>query len=73
MFDLNETPSMADRGGENITSHTEALRDILYTAWKYDDKPHQLYLAVARVAQLFMKDGDTKQEIMRLMDEAAGL
>jgi hypothetical protein len=73
MFELHEHPVPCDRGGENIHTHTDALQDILYTAWKFDDKPHQLYLAIARAARMFSKDDDTRDEIVRLMDKKAGV
>jgi hypothetical protein len=48
---------------EEATGPTEALQDILCRAYFYDDKPHQLFTAIARAA----KGHEDEEEIVRLM------
>lgn len=45
----------------------DALREILIRAYKYDDKPHQLYSSIAAAANTI--DHEEKEEIARLMHE----
>lgn len=47
-----------------------ALRDVLYCAYKFDDKPHQLFYAVAKAAAMYESDADQRAEIVRLMEHA---
>lgn len=46
------------------------LRDILYSAYMYDDKPHRLYSSIMTAAKQYVGEMDEKQreEIRRLMD-----
>lgn len=43
--------------------------DLLARAFRYDDKPHQLYSQIALIAQRFA-DAEDRDEIARLMDIA---
>lgn len=70
MSGLLAHPQLNDRGAP-YTSHANALADILHCAWKYDDKPHQLYRAIAKAALTFAGGPSYRDEIVRLMDKAA--
>src|SRR4051812_43758795 len=43
------------------------IADILFAAYRFDDKPHQLFSAIRRVALKFA-DPAERDEIVRLMD-----
>lgn len=45
------------------------IREILVRAYKYDDKPHQLYSCIRALAEKFEEDSETRDEIIRLMDK----
>lgn len=45
----------------------DAVRSILGAAYKFDDKPHQLFSAIRKAAEEYAQE-DEKAEIIRLMD-----
>lgn len=51
------------------SSAMDAIGDILYTAWKFDDKPHKLFSCIMRVAQQFAEP-EEYEEIAKLMSRA---
>lgn len=52
-----------------LSQEREALADIFFAARKHDDKPHQLYSAIAKAASVHA-DESLRAEISRLMMEA---
>lgn len=55
------------RLGEQLTEAQDAIGDILCKAYKFDDKPHQLFSAIRKVALRYADDAE-RDEIVRLMD-----
>lgn len=53
---------------EEYEAVTDIL-DLLARAYKYDDKPHQLYSYICVLAEKYVKDFDRRKEIIRLMDK----
>lgn len=52
----------------NTTDLKKDLDELLYRAWKYDDKPHQLYSHIQVLALKYVQDEIVRDEIVRLMD-----
>ena len=50
-------------------NYADAINDLLSCAYKFDDKPHQLYSCIRKIALQYTK-GSMQEEIVRLMDEA---
>lgn len=44
------------------------VAELLHRAWKYDDKPHQLYAHIMAMADRHEPDPEVRAEIRRLMD-----
>jgi len=51
-------------------SAKEDIEDLLYCAFKFDDKPHLLFACIMRLARKYEPDKEDREEIIRLMDEA---
>ena len=51
-------------------SFQDDIDDLLYCAFKYDEKPHMLFSCIRRIAEDHELDKKTRDEIIRLMDEA---
>ncbi len=49
----------------------DALSDILEAAYRFNDKPHQLFSAIRHVALRYETDPDICKEVIRLMDRAS--
>lgn len=50
-------------------SAVEFVKEILARAYKYDDKPHQLYSCIRAMALKFEDDSQKRDEIVRLMEK----
>lgn len=48
----------------------DAIGDLLVRAWKYDDKPHQLFSCIRAMAEQYQSDEQMRAEIVRLMEYA---
>ena len=48
----------------------QAIDDLLYCAYKFDDKPHLLFSCVRKFAEQYEPSTEQRTEIVRLMDEA---
>lgn len=59
---------------EAVTSQRDLLlqgvHELLARAWKYDDKPHQLFSQIRVLAEKYDHDPDSRKETIRLMDYA---
>lgn len=71
-FNCGHPPDQhSSHGHPFITLEGRLLREILAAAWKYDDKPHQLFRAVRSAAMAVEENREVRDEIFRLMDDAA--
>lgn len=50
-------------------SALDFVREILARAYKYDDKPHQLYSCIIAMALKFEDNIKMRNEIIRLMEK----
>lgn len=53
-----------------MLSESQALKAIFHAAYRFDDKPHQLFSTIRHAAILFEVESYYRDEIIRLMDKA---
>ena len=51
-------------------SALEDINDLLYCAYKFDEKPHLLFSCIRRIAEEYEYDKPIRESIIRQMDEA---
>jgi len=60
------------RNSAKNTAIEEAIEELLYAAYLFDDKPYKLYWRIIDLANVYLeKDDPILEEIIRLMNSAA--